>query len=103
MPHALTTNAARDLREKGFPVFSNYQQNINYMPTVIISLCKDLVGCNFNAACHSKTAPFSKESYENKIFLKIQKTPQTKCLPQMALKNRKYRLTIQNLNGKELQ
>lgn len=59
MPHALTTNVATDLREK---VFNNYQQNIHYKPTITISLCKDLVSCNFNAACHSKTAPFSKES-----------------------------------------
>lgn len=62
MPHALTTNVATDLRQKGLPVFNNYQQNINYMPVITTSLCKDPVSCNFNAACHSKTAPFSKES-----------------------------------------
>lgn len=27
MPQALTTNVATDLREKGFPVFSNHRHN----------------------------------------------------------------------------
>lgn len=41
--------------------------------------------------------------YENKNFIKkYKKHQQTKCLPQMALKNEKYRLTIQKLNGEEL-